>query len=191
MLDLVSEPSMASDNSTGSLALSTGTANFSNPQLNQLLNKITSIKLDRSNFLLWKNLALPILRSYKLEGHLSGGNSCPPQFIQSTGADSTPSGAPVEEGAISTQSGVVGAFASDITTKVVNPLFESWIAVDQLLLGWLYNSMTPEVETQVMGYEKTQDLWAGTRAIWGPVACRGGLPPSGVSIVQERKSEDD
>lgn len=58
-----------------------GVPNFRTPHLYQLLNKITTIKLDRGNFLLRKNLALPILRSYRLEVYLSGEIECPWMFI--------------------------------------------------------------------------------------------------------------
>lgn len=49
--------------------------------------------------------------------------------------------------------------ASSSTIAILNPQYESWLVVDQLILGWLYNSMTTEVATQVMGYENAEDLW--------------------------------
>lgn len=55
---------------------------YNSPPLNQLLNQITSIKLDRSNFLLWKNLTHPILKSYRLFGHLIREKESPPMFVQ-------------------------------------------------------------------------------------------------------------
>ena len=39
------------------------------------------MKLDRRNYLLWKTLALPILKSYKLKDHLVEENPCPLKFI--------------------------------------------------------------------------------------------------------------
>ncbi|KAA0045271.1 uncharacterized protein E6C27_scaffold316G00050 [Cucumis melo var. makuwa] len=56
-----------------SSVLDTLATNFSNPLLNQVLNQlITTTKPDQRNYLLWQTLALPILRGYKLEGHLTG-----------------------------------------------------------------------------------------------------------------------
>lgn len=34
------------------------------------------------------------------------------------------------------------ASSSTTTAAVMNPLYEAWVTTDQLLLGWLYNSMT-------------------------------------------------
>lgn len=66
---------------SGNSSTTSGMLNFSNPPLNELLNQITTIKLDRGNFLLWKNRALPILRSYKLEIYLLGLKECPSMFL--------------------------------------------------------------------------------------------------------------
>ncbi|XP_038875135.1 uncharacterized protein LOC120067668 [Benincasa hispida] len=96
----------------------------STPPLNQLLNQITSIKLERGNFMLWKTLALLILRGYRLEGHLSDEQS-------------------------------------------LNPLYEAWVTADQLLLGWLYNSMAPEVAVQLMGFENAKSLWDAIHSLFG------------------------
>lgn len=41
------------------------------------------------------------------------------------------------------------------------------MATDQLLLGWLYNSMIPEVAIQVMGYENAKDLWSAVQELFG------------------------
>lgn len=50
--------------------------------------------------------------------------------------------------------------SSSVTTAqtIINPHYESWIANDQLLLGWLYNSMMPEVATQVMGRDTAKGV---------------------------------
>lgn len=37
--------------------------------------------MDRTNFLLWQNLAWPILRSYRLEGYLTGEKVFPSKFV--------------------------------------------------------------------------------------------------------------
>lgn len=120
---------MANANNTQTPVMTPATAPFSSPPLNQLLNQVTSIKLDRGNFLLWKNLALPILRSYKLEGHFIGSKSCPlkriPQPNEGATAGAEDSGTEVNEASSST------------TETVMNPQYEAWVVVDQLLLGWL------------------------------------------------------
>lgn len=47
------------------------------PSFVNLLNQVTTIKLDRTNFLLWQSIVIPILKSYKLEGHLFGKTPAP------------------------------------------------------------------------------------------------------------------
>lgn len=39
--------------------------------------------------------------------------------------------------------------------------------MDQLLLGWLYNSMTPDVATQVMGHQNSKNLWEVIHQLFG------------------------
>lgn len=114
------------------------------------------IKLDRGFFFLWQNLALPILRSYKLEGYLTGDKPCPPQFIQTTAAQ--------------TESTITEASSSTPTpppVKTPNPLYEAWQVVDQLILRWLYNSMMAEVAIQVMGCANAQALWTAITELFG------------------------
>ncbi|KAI4331764.1 hypothetical protein L6164_016721 [Bauhinia variegata] len=74
-----------------------------------------AVKLDRTNYVLWKSLILPIIRRYKLEGCIIGTKACPNQFVQEGGQQKS------------------------------NPEFEEWRAQDQLLLDWLFNSMTIEI----------------------------------------------
>lgn len=47
------------------------------------LTQTHSIKLDRDNYLLWKNMILPIIRGHNLEGYLLGTKVCPSEFIPS------------------------------------------------------------------------------------------------------------
>lgn len=103
---------------------------FNNPSLNQLLNQITSTKLERGNFLLWKTLALPILRSYKLEGHLSGKNPCPPMFLPISSENATPTVVNTEWASSSQM--VLEDSVSTTIERTLNPACEAWITVDQL-----------------------------------------------------------
>ncbi|XP_031745012.1 uncharacterized protein LOC116405217 [Cucumis sativus] len=126
--------------------IGSSTTNFSNPPLNQILNQLASVKLDRGNYLLWQTLALPILKSYKLQGHLTEENQCPPKFIINP---------------------TCGASSRSTTTKTVNPKFDQWVTFDLLLLGWMYNSMTPEVALQLMGFNTAKDLWEAIQDLFG------------------------
>ncbi|KAK9090691.1 hypothetical protein Sjap_023868 [Stephania japonica] len=42
---------------------------------------MVSIKLDSSNYLLWKLIIVPILKGTRLDGYAFGTKSCPPQFL--------------------------------------------------------------------------------------------------------------
>ncbi|XP_022842004.1 uncharacterized protein LOC111365701 [Olea europaea var. sylvestris] len=101
------------------------------------LTQMVSMKLDKNNFLLWKNMILPIIRGHNLEGHILGTKLCPLEFI-------------------STQTtGEAGA-----SVKVTqNPQYSQWMFIDQLLIGWLYSSMTPEIAMRVMGSSNSNQLW--------------------------------
>lgn len=85
------------------------------------LNQMYSVKLDRNNGLLWLSMVLPIIKGIKLNGIIFGTKQCPEMFIHEGD----------EEG--------------------LNSAFEDWTTIDQLLLGWLYNAMTVEVASQIIG----------------------------------------
>lgn len=84
------------------------------------LNQACSIKLDRNNYILWQYLVLPIIKGHKLEGYLFGTKACP-AMILSEGAE-----------------------------KRINPEYEEWTATEQLLLGWLFNTMTVDIASQLL-----------------------------------------
>lgn len=42
----------------------------------------------------------------------------------------------------------------------INLAYDEWVAVDQLLLGWIYNILTPEIASQL-------DLWTAIRSLAG------------------------
>ncbi|KAL2524706.1 Uncharacterized protein Adt_09760 [Abeliophyllum distichum] len=51
------------------------------------LTQSPAVKLDKNNFLLWKNMIMPVIRGHNLEGFILGTKVCPPEFIavQTTG----------------------------------------------------------------------------------------------------------
>ncbi|KAL2470878.1 Retrovirus-related Pol polyprotein from transposon TNT 1-94 [Abeliophyllum distichum] len=40
-----------------------------------------------------------------------------------------------------------------------NPEYSRWISVDQLLMGWMYSSMTSDIVIRVMGCNSSSELW--------------------------------
>ncbi|KAL5563628.1 hypothetical protein UlMin_033375 [Ulmus minor] len=100
-----------------------------------------SVKLNHENYLLWKSMVLPVIRGNRLEGFIKGTKECPPEFI----------------------------IKEDFGFEEVhlNPDYENWIAQDQTLLGWLYNSINVEVASEVMGNESSEDLWKALETLFG------------------------
>lgn len=56
-----------------------------------------------------------VIRGHKMEGYILRTKTCPQQFI-----------------------------AEGIEMKL-NATYEEWVATDQLLLGWIYNTLTSEI----------------------------------------------
>lgn len=50
---------------------------------------------------------------------------------------------------------------------ITDPEYDIWTVADQLLVGWLYNSMTTEVASQVTSCETTQELWEALQDYYG------------------------
>ncbi|KAF4347663.1 hypothetical protein G4B88_019351 [Cannabis sativa] len=48
-----------------------------------------------------------------------------------------------------------------------NPEYESWIVHDQLLMGWLYGSMTEGIGSEVMGCRSAATLWTALEELYG------------------------
>ena len=92
------------------------------PQFGSTLNQPFSLKLDRNNFSLWRTVVSSIARGHRLEGYLTGAKVRPQELIP-----------------VSVTDGQTGfGFQS-------NPDFEQWVVNDQLLMGWLYGSMTESI----------------------------------------------
>lgn len=45
------------------------------------MNKLVTVKLDDSNYLIWKHQVLTAIRGYGLEDYLTGSSAVPTQFI--------------------------------------------------------------------------------------------------------------
>lgn len=88
------------------------------------------IKLQAGNYLLWKNLFLPVLRKYKLLGLL-------------TGADPRPS----------------TTIVNDAGCIVDNPAFDLWYDKDQSLMIWIISTLSTDLLSHTVGIEYSRDLW--------------------------------
>lgn len=91
------------------------------------------IRLDGTNFLLWKTLIVSNLSGLNLHGHLDDAHPVPEKTIT--------------EGEAS---------EARITP---NPPYQIWWQQDQRILGALLNLMTPDIVTQMVGLHTTAEAW--------------------------------
>ncbi|KAK9131831.1 hypothetical protein Scep_011359 [Stephania cephalantha] len=120
--------------SGGGSGLNSGT-NFS--PFGNSLSQFVTVKLDGSNFLLWKSIVVPAIQGFELDGYLFGNLSSPEMVLADGSA---------------------------------NPEYKMWFSRDRFLLGWLINSMTPEIAMQIIGNtpKKTaNELWKAIEAFCG------------------------
>lgn len=109
------------------------------------ITQTLSVKLDRNNFLLWKNMVMPVIKGHNLEGYLLGTKECPPEFI-------------------ATQTTVRQGEAVEL---IQNPEFLKWSSSDKLLMGWMYSSMTSDIAMKVMGCTSSNKLWTAVEESFG------------------------
>jgi hypothetical protein len=84
---------------------------------------LITVRLTRTNFLLWKAQVVPNLTGANLFGYLDGTITAPPEkIIEGTG---------------------------DAAHQVPNPAYATWRQIDQGVLGALLSSMTEEVLGQM------------------------------------------
>ncbi|KAF7844541.1 Retrovirus-related Pol polyprotein from transposon RE1 [Senna tora] len=73
--------SFASSASSGSVgSTSSGTSTTKNYSLFSSSSQSTSVKLDRSNYLLWHSVMLSLIEGNFLEAHIDGTNAAPPKL---------------------------------------------------------------------------------------------------------------
>lgn len=117
-------------------------ASATNSNTKNDLPSTVPVKLDKDNYPLWWSLALPITRGCKLDGYMLGTKFCPDEFITNT-------------------------YTNAVTRKTLNLAYEDWQQWDQQLLGWLKNSMTQDLETQLLNYENSKEIWEETQSLAG------------------------
>ncbi|XP_060965620.1 uncharacterized protein LOC133034535 [Cannabis sativa] len=107
------------------------------------LSQPFTMKLDRHNFPVWKTMVFTIIRGHRLEGFINGKRVCPEEFITSGTPETTD------------------------YNVIVNPDYENWLVHDQLLMGWLYGSMTEGIASEVMGCQSAYSLWTALENLFG------------------------
>jgi hypothetical protein len=107
----------------------------STPTLATSLGSPPSQKLTRSNFLFWQTLVLPPIRGAFAFGLLDGTEPAPAQTIE------------VED-------------SNNKKTIVPNPAYVTWVGRDQAVLGFLVNSLAPEIVAHIVGLQHASEVWS-------------------------------
>jgi hypothetical protein len=100
------------------------------------------VRLNRSNFMLWRGLTLPNLSGANLHGYLD--ESILPAPAQT-----------VTEG------------TGDAARAVPNPAYATWWLQDQKVLGLLLSSMEEEIVSQLIGCKTAAAVWASVHTMFG------------------------
>lgn len=80
---------------------------------------------------------LPVIRGNRLDAFINGNNTCPSE---------------------------TGATAKGLEP---NPKFDEWVVTDQLLLGWLYSSISVDVAAPFINYKTSHELWTNIEELAG------------------------
>lgn len=98
----------------------------------QVTSSVT-LKLNDTNYLLWKTQIESLLSSQKLIGFVNGAVTAPARTQRVAN----------EEG----------------DNEVPNPLFESWFCTDQLVRSWLFGTLSEEVLGHVHSLGTSREIW--------------------------------
>lgn len=97
------------------------------------ITQVVTLKLKDGNYLLWKLQFEQFLSSQQLLGYVNGSYPRPPPTIT------------VRNG--------------EKVTEEANPEFNKWIQKDQLILAWLYGTLTEDALKSVYGLHTSQEVW--------------------------------
>ncbi|KAL6290616.1 hypothetical protein ACE6H2_008126 [Prunus campanulata] len=102
------------------------------------LPSVLNVKLDPTNYPIWLAQIIPLLRSRRLISFVDGTSICPPAFL--LGSDGKP-------------------------TNAINPAYEDWIQMDQLVLSWINGSLSHPVLATVASSISARATWLALAAL--------------------------
>uniref|UniRef100_A0A2N9IFR0 Integrase catalytic domain-containing protein n=1 Tax=Fagus sylvatica TaxID=28930 RepID=A0A2N9IFR0_FAGSY len=123
---MVSEPSMASFASNTNTTMQAPLLLLSN------MSNLMSVKLDSTNFIVWKHQLSSILKAYSMIDFVDGTIPSPNRFLTN---------------------------AEGVLTTAVNPDFQLWNTRDQALLTLINSTLSPSVLSMVVGHNSAQEVW--------------------------------
>lgn len=97
------------------------------------ISQCVTLKISSSNYLLWKTQFESFLASQSLLGFISGSSPRP--------------------------SPTVSIRNGDVVTEEANLNFTKWLRKDQLVMAWLFGSLTEEALHSVYGLHSAQEVW--------------------------------
>ncbi|KAH9722711.1 Disease resistance-like protein DSC1 [Citrus sinensis] len=100
------------------------------------------IKLDRSNYLLWRSQVLASIRGNRLEDFITGIKSAPEESILLAGVDGS-------------------------TQRIENPEYQIWRSQDQILLSWLLSTLSEGILSLVINCESSFSVWKALEKKFG------------------------
>ncbi|KAL9459538.1 hypothetical protein AB3S75_002855 [Citrus x aurantiifolia] len=101
----------------------------------------TPIKLDQSNYLIWRSQVLASIRGNRFEKFIN--ESTTPPFSH------------------------IAHRIEDELRSVENPEFATWRSQDQVLLGWLLSSMSEGIISLVFNLETSREVWKAIEVQFG------------------------
>lgn len=129
---MVSEPIMASSSTTNSNSIV-----LNQNQPSQTSFTFTNLmKLDWSNFLLWRKKVLTSIRGNRLESFISDALIVSDQYLSNSNSS-----------------------AGHAKHRVENPAYINWRAQDQIHLGWLLSTISECILSSVLGCDTSFDIW--------------------------------
>ena len=126
--------------SSSTLASSSSQSATPNLVISNIANLIP-IKLDSTNFLLWKSLFRPILHSHHLEHFIDGSQPIPPREIAAANGKLTP-----------------------------NHAFSEWFQRDQTLLSWINATLSEPTLPYIVVKETAKDAWESLEHRFGSLS---------------------
>lgn len=97
------------------------------------ITQVVTLKLKEGNYLLWKLQFEQFLSSQTLLGYITGEQTRPPETTM------------VRNG--------------DVNTETANPEFTKWLQKDQLILAWIYGTLTEDALKSVYGLHSSHEVW--------------------------------
>ena len=101
----------------------------------------TPIKLDQSNYLIWRSQVLALIRGNRLEKFIDESIAPPPSHIAQR--------------------------IEDELRYVENLEFTTWRSQDQVLLGWLLSSMSECIISLVFNLKTSREVWKAVEVQFG------------------------